>query len=897
MAKSYTVQGQTFDFHEGVSHQQAMQFIRNYQTGTKMVGDKDIPKIASEVPKVVDDSIPTLEDVKRGENLTPKMSFGEEASRQLRRVPGFNMATDIVGGINKGGMSLADLPFNIANLALAVAGAPQLKPPSQYLDDIILEDGSSLKDIATKSVKSSDPGKFVGRVAEEVAFMASGIGMAQKGAKVLDGALRGNLALHNGSSFYKTFSETPTNFLLRREMAPTIGAGLGAATAQQVAPDSIGAEIAGSLIGGVAGNNPTVAAKLWRQVKKQTTDPFTDAGVRQRVSDFLITKASDPEEAIRNIQANKALLGGSHGEGLRLSSDILSQDAGLMQAFSSLSAKDPKLLGMLTRMERQSREALAPKFAEALPEGRPDAVIDSLESRIKRASDQFDQYSALLDKQVAARLSTLKSPEPSEALSLEFFDKVKDGMRAGREMESQIWSEIKGASKISTKALKKEFKAIRKQIPKVMKKENIPTEEFKLVEDVLKGKDSIQEVITLRSQLLEEGRKARAAGAFAKARILGDLEGAVNDFIQRTGDLGVEYRRAADFSRNFHERFTRGSIGKILGYDTAGGEKINPEEVLRTLIKQNEKGAANAADIKRLMSSSDGMEGLKELEAPMYNYIRDSFAAAGDDVTKQLTWLDKYGPLLRQFPDLEKQLVNQNKGFERVAQRKAALENRRATELDKGLVKLANRVGTDPYRVGDRILNMDATELNSLKEALRGDELALNGMRHAVTNNMIERIFRSGIPDLTPIFKERKYQVAYQNILTPQQRKFFTEMDRLSKLAFTKRPSSDTSVKIPMPMLGSLMQRVAGSSAAGGIASKLGLKTGLIAAQQGSNFSRKLFEGISDAKAVALLERAAVDPQMLEDLLSPTLAKNPKEIERRLQLWLLNAGFKEEDEE
>src|SRR5690606_10661222 len=84
-----------------------------------------------------------------------------------------------------------------------------------------------------------------------------------------------------------------------------------------------------------------------------------------------------------------------------------------------------------------------------------------------------------------------------------------------------------------------------------------------------------------RSRALEDMRLARAAGRRNEARILDRFQEAILADLdaleaRATGDVGESYRNALNFSRQLNEKFRRGTVGRLLGFERTGAPAVPP---------------------------------------------------------------------------------------------------------------------------------------------------------------------------------------------------------------------------------------------------------------------------------------------------------------------------------
>jgi hypothetical protein len=95
---------------------------------------------------------------------------------------------------------------------------------------------------------------------------------------------------------------------------------------------------------------------------------------------------------------------------------------------------------------------------------------------------------------------------------------------------------------------------------------------------------NLNDVKTLRGRVLREIRveKAELSPNRNKLRILGDIQESLLDDMAATGVDGVDEARA--FSAAVNERYRQGRVGRLLGFDKTGAERVAPADVLNDVV-------------------------------------------------------------------------------------------------------------------------------------------------------------------------------------------------------------------------------------------------------------------------------------------------------------------------
>lgn len=155
----------------------------------------------------------------------PQLVERREAEPVVERGEIEQRAQEAASGFNRGIASLLGLPVDLAGIALSAAGVETSDTPflgSRHLTSL-------LKKIGAVEEPSDETGRIIQRVAEEVGVSAF------PAIRLARGAIRAGAGAGAALS------------AAGKELAEGTAAGIGAATAQQIAPDSVGAELIGTL--------------------------------------------------------------------------------------------------------------------------------------------------------------------------------------------------------------------------------------------------------------------------------------------------------------------------------------------------------------------------------------------------------------------------------------------------------------------------------------------------------------------------------------------------------------------------------------------------------------------------------------------------------------------------
>lgn len=132
---------------------------------------------------------------------------------------------------------------------------------------------------------------------------------------------------------------------------------------------------------------------------------------------------------------------------------------------------------------------------------------------------------------------------------------------------------------------------------------------------------TLDDLITLRSRVLRESRAERAKDApnRNKLRILNEVQESLLEDMTATGVEGVDNART--FSRSLNERFRSGRVGKLLGYDKTGADRVAEDDMLDQVVF----GPFSATTTQRFIETASDNPDL------VLQYIKARYLEATDD--------------------------------------------------------------------------------------------------------------------------------------------------------------------------------------------------------------------------------------------------------------------------
>ena len=554
-------------------------------------------------------------------------------------------------GANVGIAQMLGSPVDFANIVLGVIGLGSDQPIGGSES---IQRGFAALGLAPK------PGE------EEPDTLAGSIGRmtgASAAALVPFGAATRGLAAAKPSAsvagritqdIAKTAVETPGRFLAG-EIVSSAGAGTGGFAARQLFPDSNMASFVGEILGGITPAATVGAVQytptiLGARYARKLAEQFSVKTGTTRAEKRLQTVARHPDGVVDEMESQ--LLPEA-----KLTPAQKTGDAGILSLERAVIESSDELTGQADAQIAEATKAIKDSI-KSIGDGVPvERTAENLQAAREHLSHLVDTRMKIAAKRAEERLAAIGPKATREEANTLAREELESALGAARQQEGVLWAAIPEDIQLPTTNIKQKFQEIQTSTPRAQQ-EDIPA----VARDMLSGSkpmgdlETISELQGLRSKLLEESRKARAAGNYNTARIADDLAaatladmGAQRDNVR--GQAGHALRAALDFSFDLNEKFTRGVVARILGTEKRGGARL-PEEL--TLEKTTGFGGPKArVETQALLDAADTpkLRGAVEdflLDDFQRRVVRDGQIAPG----KVSQFITRYRDVLDDFPDL-----------------------------------------------------------------------------------------------------------------------------------------------------------------------------------------------------------------------------------------------------
>lgn len=347
--------------------------------------------------------------------------------------------------------------------------------------------------------------------------------------------------------------------------------------------------------------------------------------------------------------------------------DAASPGASIARRTSNETAIDERMAGA-------APEGEAPLFREAVQEGADTRIADATRAA-GAAQHDFDMVSA-----------SLAPAMTGEGRGADIRAALVQASTAAREIVRQAWAPLnRSSAEVDIVPLAGEFDDIARGVSTAERDTSLPGSASVPQRLVREGADEtgslpeispqrLNEVTGLRSVLTDAQSEAARAGRQQEAHLIGEHIDAIDTFMaeQLPADLMAQYDVARAARRDFGERFERPQtgIGQVLGRDREQYQ-VPDSAVARRFVQSDEGRIDNFEALMREAGNDDRVRGA--VRDQVLADVRDRGLL--DDPEALGRYLDQYGTIFRQFPDLHDELGN-------AASLRRALDDARGVETE-----------------------------------------------------------------------------------------------------------------------------------------------------------------------------------------------------------------------
>lgn len=791
-------------------------------------------------------------------------------------------ALDVVADFNTGLANLAGIAGTADELFQSFLG---VKNPDSVFPTIseIRETGSSIGATRAPGVEADS---VVGRFAEELgAGAVPFVGAAAKtsiplirlaGAEFTSaaGATGGGIMLENSPSFKND---------------PYTGRAIG---------ELLGGLSAVSLVDystRIAKNLPGGTVRTTKKVIDGAVDQVRGRGATRRAAQRGQDVTLSPETALGRVSQPTDV---DIEAGVTTPATIAS-DPGLNRLTSAVMDQDPESAEELARAFSGESQRLRQL---ALGSGDPDKVREFLDAKLMETGTRLDSSLKSIQEGAGAAESSTRAKtiidnayNQARAAERRMWRSTPDNITINNPSAKQAWASILRETTTETG---------KRRLPFVLKREfgSIDKKSGRLKGGSLPKNPSTKQMHELYSELGDIARsEADKAGGSAKTiRILKDVRRSILDDLASV-DGGERYKKAVNVSRQLNDRFTKGTVGSILGFSSRGTGS-NTTETLDVILRTSGQGRANA--IKDIIKSSP------QTSEQVQEYIRDLFVQKSVNLNNNRLnsdqarkFLSDNEAVLDQFPELRSRLSNaignQDEVDSLVGRSNISDLSIYQRQKSGAGAYLQENPGAEAERIlgvkkGRRKLVSDLVE--TVKEDPSGD--AFEGLKTSFVESMMNRSGSSGVIDeftgqdfisgqrLKNIIDSSSSDLVEGGLFTKEEvTRLKTVANRLANIESTlkARPPKGGIISDAPNQILSTIARIGGAQAGRITASRLGGGTvqtpGIFSGQ-----AKRLIERMTNDEARNILVRAVKDKDVMQDLL-----KNPERLTADRQFEIVDS--------
>lgn len=626
------------------------------------------------------------------------------------------------GGMNRAVADVFGAPVDIASAGMRGVGIPVGDAPFGGSQSI--QRAMEAGDVAV-TPEGEQPESFPAQVGYGVGGAAGAVLPFGLASRALQGG--GQVAQGVGQAMMRPAVETPVRAgaaeiaagagagaggMGGEELGRGIGRGMGSEqTGAQVG--RLGGELAGSVVGAagpvglVSGTLKTaekfpLAGMLIRGGRRAIT-PFTQEGSYQRAGERVRSMAADPQRAGRRLEEEpisditSAQQTGEEGL-MALERSVLDTDRALDEQFKQRTAQSSE---QLRQALREPAGDMTLDQTRQFIRNRRDYMTGLMEQRIQQANERAQERIAQLDPQMRTAQSS--------SIAREEIDKA---LQAARQQERQIWSQVPQDAEVPTTASRRRYEEFEAELPRAQR-DRIPTIARRFLaadsNEKVKPVETVKEMRGVYSELRESAREARANDDWNQARIADDLANSVLEDLGASATpqtaAGEAINAARAFSRDLNQRFSQGTVGRLLGYTREGGQATPAETTLDVTVGRSGNQAAVAYDdIQRAVQNNP-----QQADAAIQDYLTRRFTEHTMrnnefDPQRASTFVSQNNELLQRFPELRARMSNAEQAQRLASQTQRRLQGRAEALRDPAQSRAAEFLDSPLDREFEKLL-------------------------------------------------------------------------------------------------------------------------------------------------------------------------------------------------
>ncbi len=667
------------------------------------------------------------------------------------------------------------------------------------------------------------------------------------------------------------------------DLAEEAGAG---PTAQMIAGIAGGGAI-GAIPGAFRMSPTTTLTRNAVGAVKRAALPYTEAGGREVAKGRMQSLAGGEDRARELAQRVQP------GE-LGLTPAQMTGDPNLLALEQEAARMNPNLRERLTARAAQSQET-AGQSIDGMG-GDPTDTQQFFVQRRGQARDYIkDMIGRATQRDLAARPGVrFTEAENSQTVVANLLDAEAEALATERD----LWARVPRGTKVDTLGAQRAAQAIINDTPGPSRK-HIP-------EDILtyfdgpngfEDYETVSDMHALYSELRQTAREAMARPVpdKRKAASANSVAEAILDDLGAGGggsDVGKAVDNARAFSREMHEIFGQGPVGTVLKRTVTGGDRVDPQAALQTVMGSGGvKAKVGVEGIRRASDTNATDEALRDFMAGRFN--ANVFDGGQYREGANRAFMRRFDPALDAIPGLRDDLTNSGQMAE-AAQRTAQRGNAALKSMDGTGSVRAGFEQAPANKAAQAVFSAQrpSTAAQELARTARKDPSgkAMAGLKGAFLDHLRATTKMDGDKMLTAL-ADPETKGALSTVMAPD------EMQRLTTIAGELRQLGKASGQTPdIGTLSSASPNRLIENAARIWAANFGASLGnsgasLQTAQMASSQVKRLLGRLQNDKAEQMLMDAVEDADLFRLLLSdPKAVKITPETRSRLAPYFAGTG-------
>lgn len=736
---------------------------------------------------------------------------------------------------------------------------------------------------------------------------------------------------------------TPKAFIAA-ETAGAAGSGFAGGVAETAAPGNtgvrIGAEVAGGffnpsrIVVSSANAGKTVVSKFMRNLPTKAGAQMRENDAARIVGEVLAEYGEDPI-VVRELLLAHGLDVGEMTSAAKSGSPAL---AAIQQKLASMNAK---FGSEAARASDTNLDNLAIAAASLKELGDPGSLKAAAAMEQLRFKTILSNRMKLAEAEAFEAASDLKADTPlnKSQLSAKINQIMLDAYEDIRVVQSELWDGVSKTVRASGSDIAAEARRLKAET--MLPSEKLPDVVEAFIKRVRKiekleaaGKEVPEklaiysnDLIILRSRMLELGREAIGKGELSDARVYSHMAEAVLDEADGLMRGMPEYETARNFSREFNQTFKQTFAGAVTRTGPDGADRLSPELVMHKAIA----GGDEASNLKfreleeatRFLKDQNVVDVdvardlLPDLMQAQEDFLRIVVSEAVDPNTGAVNpsrvqkFLASHSELLDRFPNLKTQLdaaLSSAEGFAALEATQSGQTKILAAQTAFGkLAKVENPVQAVTASMGGNAPVGDLAKLAKLAkkgpgavEGLRASVIAYamgkatnssGRVDFAVMRKVLFDPINEGDPSMIDVLLKENI---VDDAVVSRMKKIFDTADNVTTAA-TARAATDLDALQEADMLTDLILRGGGATLATAVGKMLGVKgsgPSLVIAGAGSRQARRLFDKVPQGKVQQILIDASQNPEFMAMLLAkPAATRDKLKLLKQLHAYMLASGY------